>query len=466
MSQIDTDTICAIATPPGRSGVGVVRVSGPACRAIAKKLLAVVPKHKQVHFGNFMDASGDSLDTGLALFFKAPHSYTGEDVLELQGHGGGFLLNGLLKRLIELGARPARPGEFSERSFLNHKMDLLQAEAVADVIDASSEQAARSAVRTLQGEFSKLIVELAAEITQCRVNVEASIDFSEEDIDYIAEAKVSESLTSLLSQIKTIYSQAQQGALLKEGMNVVIAGKPNAGKSTLLNTLSGREGAIVTDIPGTTRDTLTEEISIDGLPLHIVDTAGLRPSVDLVEQEGVKRALNAIDQADQILLLVDSVDFRGEQTELLDHLKILSVSNELDSDLLNKTTVVISKIDLQKNQLPSIDTVIIEHSKLPLLQLSAQLGSGIDLLLTHLKEVVGFKATEEGSFSARTRHLDALREAEDFLHSALQQLETQGAAELIAEDLRLSQRALGTITGEFTSDDLLGEIFSSFCIGK
>jgi tRNA modification GTPase len=466
MPQIDTDTICAIATPPGRSGVGIIRVSGPGCRAIAGKVLGVIPQHKQVQFGSFMDSNGASLDTGLALFFNAPHSYTGEDVLELQGHGGNFLLNGLLNRLIELGARLARPGEFSERSFLNNKMDLLQAEAVADIIDACSGQAARSALRTLQGEFSKLVEEIVAGITKCRVLIEASIDFSEEDIDFIANAKVRDKLTALVFQINALFSQAQQGALLKEGMSVVIAGKPNAGKSSLLNTLSGREGAIVTDIPGTTRDTLVEEIQIDGLPVHIVDTAGLRKSDDLVEQEGVKRALIAIGQADQILLLVDGVDYKKEQDELADHLRILSVNNELSANVLSKTTVVISKIDLLENHPPTIDTVLIENYSLSLIHLSAQKKLGMNLLIEHLKEVVGFNSTEEGVFSARRRHLDALTETRSFLNSALQQLEGQGAIELVAEDLRLSQRALGNITGEFTSDDLLGEIFSSFCVGK
>ncbi len=466
MPQPDTDTICAIATAAGRSAVGIVRISGPDSLRISEKILGFTPTARHAHFSNFLDLDGQHIDQGIALYFSAPNSFTGEDVLELQGHGGIYVQKALLSRVLQLEARLATPGEFSQRAFLNNKIDLLQAEAIADLIESSSQQAARSAMRTLQGEFSNKIETLLRQLVAARVHVEASIDFSDEDIDFLPDNKVRESLLSILNSLNTTLAQAQQGALLKQGINVVIAGKPNAGKSSLLNTLSGLPSAIVTDIPGTTRDLLTEEINIDGLPVHIVDTAGLRFSDNPVEQEGLRRAQTAIEQADQILLIVDKTEAEEAVEKLLASLVLLTDKSINDLAYLKNTTLVFNKIDLLKNEQATTGSVKFSRLTIPTVSLSAKKGTGVDLLRSHLKDVIGFNASEESTFVARERHLNALVQAKQLLESGLQHIDTQSSLELIAEDLRFAQAQLGAITGEFSSDDLLGEIFANFCVGK
>ena len=443
------DTIAALATPPGRGGVGIVRVSGPRAAAIAEALLGHLPKPRTAEYLPFVDADGTVLDTGLALFFPGPHSYTGEDVLELQGHGGPVVMDLLLERCLALGARAARPGEFTERAWLNDKLDLAQAEAVADLIDSASKQAARLAVRSLQGAFSQRVHELVAALTELRVYVESAIDFPEEEIDFLGDGAVAARLAEVCQHLADTRAQARQGNLLREGIRVVIAGRPNAGKSTLLNALSGRDSAIVTDIPGTTRDLLREQISIDGLPLHVIDTAGLREAADAVEQEGVRRAWAAIESADHILLL-HAADGDEDDDEL--HQRLAAAGPPL--------TRVWTKIDLS-GDIPGLR----EGARGPELWLSARSGAGLDALRQHLKACAGYQGGGEGQFMARRRHLDALQRASDHLARAGEQLHA-AAGELLAEELRQAQQALGEITGEFSADDLLGEIFSSFCIGK
>ena len=465
-SQVETDTICAIATAPGRSGVGIVRISGPLSLSISKKILGFSPTPRHAHFCNFLDATEMNIDQGIALFFSAPNSFTGEDVLELQGHGGTYVLRELLDCALQRGARLANPGEFSERAFLNNKIDLLQAEAIADLIESTSKQAAKSALRTLQGEFSNKILNLVRLLIDARVHIEATIDFSDEDIDFVSDNKVGDSLSAILESITATLTQAKQGALLREGINVVIAGKPNAGKSSLLNALSGMDSAIVTDIPGTTRDLLSEEINIDGLPIHIIDTAGIRISDDVVEQEGLRRAQLAMEQADQLLLIVDKSELEQDVEKLLAPLVLLTGKSIKELEYLQNTTVIYNKIDLLNSEVPSLSTVNYLDYSIPTLSLSAKECVGIDLLRSYIKEAIGFKATEEGVFIARERHLTALNNAKKLVESALALLATQSSLELIAEDLRFAQVQLGAITGEFTSDDLLGEIFSNFCVGK
>lgn len=449
------DTITAIATAPGRGGIGVVRISGPQTINIAKNLLGYLPQPRYAEYASFLDDNNHIIDQGLVLYFPNPHSFTGEDVLELHGHGGPVILDCLLKRVLQLGARLARPGEFSERAFLNDKLDLAQAEAIADLIDAGSEQAARAAMRSLQGEFSKEISILVERLIHLRMYVEAAIDFAEEEIDFLSDNKVSDELKRILQSIRQIQSVAKQGALLREGMTVVIAGRPNAGKSSLLNALSGKDTAIVTDIPGTTRDVLREAIQIDGMPLHIIDTAGLRTTTDQVEQEGVRRALNEIQKADRILLVVDH--FATPQIDL----------QELEKEFFDpmpdkkRLTIIRNKIDLCEEH-----SNLTQEDGIDIIKLSAQTKAGIHLLREHLKSAMGFSTNIEGGFSARRRHLDALQRAEQSLFNGQQQLEQNRAGELLAEDLRQAQKALGEITGEFTTDDLLGRIFSSFCVGK
>lgn len=448
-------TIAAQATPPGRGGVSIIRISGPKVKAIAENLMGKLPKPRYASYARFLDSDQQILDEGIALFFPGPNSFTGEDVLELQGHGGPIIVDCLLKRVIELGARIAKPGEFSERAFLNGKLDLTQAEAIADLIDASSEQAARSAIRSLQGEFSKQINQLQEALTHLRIFVEAAIDFPEEEIDFLAESTVAEDLTNIINQLENILANAKQGSLLREGMTVVIAGRPNAGKSSLLNHLTGKESAIVTDIAGTTRDVLREYIHLDGLPLHIIDTAGLRQSEDIVEQQGIQRAWQEIEKADQLLLVIDSItDVKLTPQQLWQEF-----AKQWPADL--KLTVVYNKIDVSHQQ-PTIE----QKADGAYIKLSAKTGAGMDLLKQHLKASVGFTASGEGNFIARRRHLDALTRAKQALLNGQEQLLTQRAGELLAEDLRQAQQALSEITGEFSSDDLLGRIFSSFCIGK
>jgi tRNA modification GTPase len=447
----DNDTIAAVATPPGRGGVGIIRVSGSQAKTIAEKILGDCPPPREARYLTFKEADGSVLDQGVALFFQGPHSFTGEDVLELQGHGGPVVLDMLLSRVLQLGARLAQPGEFSQRAFLNDKLDLTQAEAIADLIDSSSIQAARSAMRSLQGEFSQRIHALVDATIKLRMYVEAAIDFPEEEIDFLADNAVNEQLQDILTELKNILAQAQQGCLLREGMNVVIAGQPNAGKSSLLNKLAQRELAIVTDIAGTTRDTLRHEISIDGLPVHIIDTAGLRDSSDTVEQIGIQRAWSEIEQADRILLLIDdAAGITSEDQAIIDNLPHNIV-----------VSVVRNKIDLGNRQ-PQLNDGPLGKE----ISLSAKTGAGVELLTQHLKECVGYQGTTEGNFMARRRHVDALQRALGFVQHGQQELQQHKAGELLAEDLRLAQEALSEITGEFCADDLLGRIFSSFCIGK
>ena len=455
MSQ-DRETIAAVATAPGRGGIGVVRVSGPRAKAVAITLSGREPLPRHAHYGPFHADDGEVIDEGLMLFFPGPHSFTGEDVLELQGHGGPVVMDMLLQRCVELGIRPARPGEFSERAFLNDKLDLAQAEAIADLIEASSAQAARNAVRSLQGDFSRRVHNLTESLVQLRIYVEAAIDFPEEEIDFLADGRVLALLEQVRAELSTVVREAGQGALLRDGMNVVIAGRPNAGKSSLLNALAGREAAIVTDIAGTTRDLLKEHIQIDGMPLHIIDTAGLRSTQDQVERIGVERAIKAIQDADRVLLVIDAnatsaVDDESHWPDLL-----LTMPDPA------KTTVIRNKADLTGDAV----TLSVDPDGHTTLSLSARSGEGLEMLREHLKQCMGYDQTAESAFSARRRHLDALRKAADHLDHGHAQLTLAGAGELLAEDLRQAQQALGEITGAFSSDDLLGRIFSSFCIGK
>ncbi len=445
------ETIVAAATPPGRGGVAIIRISGPLVHSISHELLKKIPKERHATYSSFFDADGNAIDQGIALYFPGPNSFTGEDVLELQGHGGSAIVNCLIHRVLELGARLAKPGEFSERAFLNNKIDLAQAEAIADLIDASSEQAARNALRSLQGEFSKKIHVLVQALIYLRMYVEAAIDFVEEEIDFLGDEQVNKKLNQIIVDLENVQASAVQGSLLREGITTVIAGEPNVGKSSLLNQLSGKEIAIVTDIPGTTRDLLREYILIDGMPMHVIDTAGLRESEDTVEKEGIRRAQEEISKADLVLFVVDAgkndavflSDFLKKMPE---HAKLITLRN---------------KIDLT-NEKP---TVTQENNNI-IISLSAKSGLGVDLLKEEIKKSVGLSVHQEGTFSARSRHVDALKRAHYFLLNGKQQLVEHRAGELLAEDLRLAQQALNEITGEFTSDDLLGRIFGSFCVGK
>ncbi|MGI3128987.1 tRNA uridine-5-carboxymethylaminomethyl(34) synthesis GTPase MnmE [Halopseudomonas pachastrellae] len=449
------DTIAALATAPGQGGVGIIRVSGPAARSIAEQIARREPRPRYAHYGPFFSGE-QTLDEGITLFFPGPHSFTGEDVLELQGHGGPVVMDLLLKACLAAGARQARPGEFSERAFLNDKLDLAQAEAIADLIEASSEQAARNALNSLQGVFSQRVRALTESLIALRIYVEAAIDFPEEEIDFLADGHVLSQLQAVQGELTQVQRQAGQGALLRDGMNVVIAGRPNAGKSSLLNALAGRESAIVTDIAGTTRDILREHIHIDGMPLHIIDTAGLRDTDDQVEQIGVQRAMAAIGEADRILLMVDASQPEAKNPELL-----WPEFLEQRPDPA-KVTLIYNKVDV--TGAPVAQDTAADGSVV--LHLSARQGEGIDLLREHLKACMGFEQTGESLFSARRRHLEALEEAARYLQHGFDQLTLMGAGELLAEDLRMAQQALGKITGEFSADDLLGRIFSSFCIGK
>lgn len=447
------DTIAAVATAPGRGGVGIVRVSGKKARQIAQAVLGKQPKPRYAHYGAFYAEDGSVLDQGIALFFPNPNSFTGEDVLELQGHGGPVVLQWLLARVVELGARLAEPGEFSKQAFMNDKLDLAQAEAIADLIEASSDQAAKSALRSLQGDFSREVNTLVEELIQLRIFVEAAIDFPEEEIDFLSDGKVAGQLQHILDRLHIVFESAKQGALLREGMSVVILGRPNAGKSSLLNALSGRESAIVTDIAGTTRDIVKEEINIDGMPLHILDTAGVREATDQVEQIGIERAWQALDSADRVLVMLQA----GEAI----HKEDQAILDRLPKDI--PVTLVRNKIDLIDHE-PMVE--IEAATDRTVIWLSAKHKRGLELLQEHLKTEMGYAQTEEGVFMARKRHLDALQTALDWTLNGQQQLEQFAAGELLAEDLRLAQEALSEITGRFTSNDLLGRIFTSFCIGK
>jgi tRNA modification GTPase len=442
------DTIAAIATPPGNGGVGIIRISGNLVAEIAKHLTTKTLTPRLVQYSSFTDQDGSVIDSGIVLYFPGPASYTGEDVLELQGHGGSVVMDMLLRRVLALGARLANPGEFTERAFLNGKLDLAQAEAVADLIESSTEQSVRSAQKSMQGVFSVQVNELVEELTELRTYIEAAIDFVDEEIDFLTDGVVESRMLNILQHIEQILRTAQQGRLLRDGMTVVLAGKPNAGKSSLLNALAGHEAAIVTDIAGTTRDVLKERIQLDGMPLHIIDTAGLRESDNAIEQEGIRRAHLEIQNADKILLLVDSRD-----PDIEPILKTLPPGSNI--------TLVYNKIDLL-NLEPEIKQTELGTQ----IQLSIKTGKGMDLLRQHLKQSVGYNDATDNVFIARRRHIEALNKGRQSVESALEQLRNNRAGELAAEDLRQAQMSLAEITGEFTSDDLLGKIFSSFCIGK
>ena len=446
------DTIVAAATPPGRGGVGVVRVSGPKTPEIAATLVGELPVPRHATLSRFRDKAGDPIDVGLALFFQGPHSYTGEHVLELQGHGGPVIVEALVERCIELGARRARPGEFTERAFHNDKIDLAQAEAVADLIDAGSREAARAAMRSLQGEFSSMVQGLTDALIDLRTYVEAAIDFPEEEVDFLGDRELHDRLATVRGHFDGVAAAAGQGRLLRDGITVVLAGQPNSGKSSLLNRLAGYDAAIVTDIPGTTRDILRERIDIDGLPLHVLDTAGLRDSADRVEAEGIRRARAEMARADRVLFLIDSEADPDAKA-------FASQESQLPADV--PVTLVFNKIDLG-GSLPVTDTL----SGPPRLHVSALTGKGLDALKAHLKQSVSFQTAGNGSISARRRHLEALARARACVENAARELEQRRAGELVAEELRQGQKALEEITGVFTADDLLGRIFGSFCIGK
>ncbi len=445
-----SDTIAAVATPPGRGGVGIIRISGPASGVIGQSIGGRLPVPRHALLTAFLDGAGEAIDEGIMLYFPAPHSFTGEDVVELQGHGGPVVMDLLLQRCLSLGARLAEPGEFSRRAFLNDKLDLVQAEAIADLIDAESVAAARLARRTLQGVFSHRVHELVEALIQLRLYVESAIDFPEEEIDFLSDGKVSTNLDAVTAQLESLIENAHTGRLLRDGMTLVIAGRPNAGKSSLLNALAGYESAIVTEIPGTTRDVLRERITLDGLPLHIIDTAGLRESDDPVELEGIRRARAEIEQADRILWVFDD---QADPAHLA-----------LDRGALPAgvpITLVRNKIDLSGRS-PQLR----ETEDGTEVALAAKEATGLELLIEHLKSCVGYTSATEGEFIARRRHLDALQRAHSHLRQGAEMLSQRKAGELLAEDLRQAQQALSEITGEFTADDLLGRIFSTFCIGK
>ena len=449
---VTADTICAVATPPGAGGLGIVRVSGPAVPVIAEAIAGQLPLPRLATLSAFLDADGEVIDAGIALYFPAPHSFTGEHVLELQGHGGRYILNRVMQRVLELGARVARPGEFSERAFLNDKIDLVQAEAIADLIESGSDAAARAALRSLQGDFSRRIQDVQEKLTGLRVFVESAIDFPDEEIDFLAESDVNERVEAVAQQLADLLAAARQGRLLRDGIVLAIIGRPNAGKSSLLNALSGQETAIVTEFPGTTRDVLREHIEIDGIPVHVADTAGIRDTVDVIEAEGVRRAREVLDQADIVLLVEDARD-------------VIAGTPGLGSELKTRAPVILAgnKIDL----LSESEQKTMQREVTPRrVWISAKTGQGLpDLKRTICREVGGAESTE-GSFSARQRHVEAVKTARNHLLSGKSAMESTGAGELLAEELRLAQSALGQITGEMLPDDLLGEIFSTFCIGK
>jgi tRNA modification GTPase len=447
------DTIVATASPPGRGGIAIVRVSGPATERVASGILGRVPPARLAQRARFVRANGEVLDEGLALYFPAPHSYTGESVLELHGHGGPWISEALIARALELGARRAQPGEFTQRAYLNDKLDLTQAEAVADLIEAGSEAAARAALRSLQGEFSARVRALDEALAQVRAHVEATIDFPTDEIDHLADRSLARNLAAVREQCAALQATARQGRLLTEGLTVVIAGAPNAGKSTLLNRLAGHEAAIVSTVPGTTRDLLREHLQIEGVPLLLLDTAGLRDSVDEIENEGVRRARAAIAQADRVLFLVDAaadpsaLSFEAERARLPAHVPV---------------TLIYNKTDLLPAGAARAPVIAGAAS----LALSALKGEGLDALRAHLLESAGYQQENSGTLSARRRHLEALEATARHLQAAEIQCRQAGAAELVAEELRQAQRALGEITGTGTTEELLGRIFATFCIGK
>lgn len=437
------DTIAAIATASGKGAIGIVKISGAHAHAIASLITRRQLQPRQARYTSFYNSDGMTIDQGVAIYFKGPDSYTGEDVLELQSHGNHVLLDQLLETAMSAGARPARPGEFTERAFLNDKLDLAQAEAVSDVIQASTTEAASAAVRSLQGEFSTQIAVILEQLLNCRVYIESALDFAEEEIDFLKDQELADRFLKLNESVSALLLRSHEGALLRDGLSIVIAGLPNVGKSSLLNRLTGQETAIVTDIAGTTRDVLKEEINIDGMPIHIIDTAGLRHSEDPIEQEGVRRAHDQINQADRILFVVEA-GCTPDQTLMAQLPESVPVS------------LIVNKTDLNSVLEADKNTVYV----------SAKTGAGFDELQAHLKQCAGFEKTTEGALMARRRHIDALVTAKQHIKTAHSNLVEEGAGELAAEELRLAQDQINLITGEFTSDDLLGEIFSRFCIGK
>ncbi|MBV8911158.1 MAG: tRNA uridine-5-carboxymethylaminomethyl(34) synthesis GTPase MnmE [Gammaproteobacteria bacterium] len=447
-----TDTIVAAATPPGRGGIGVVRISGPKAPELAAILVGEVPLPRQATLARFLGGDGEPIDSGLILFFPAPRSYTGEHVLELHGHGGPLVMEALVARVLELGARRAAPGEFTQRAFLNDKVDLAQAEAVADLIDAGSREAARAAMRSLRGEFSAMVRGLTEAVIELRTYVEAAIDFPEEEIDFLEDAELSRRFAALREHFAAVLESARVGALLHEGMTVVIAGRPNAGKSSLLNRLAGYDAAIVTEIPGTTRDVLRERIHIDGMPLRVLDTAGLREGGDRVEVEGMRRAHLEMQRAERVLFVIDA-DVDPQAEAFSEHRGGLPVDVPV--------TLVFNKCDIAREP-PALGV----GSGPPRLALSALTGEGMPELRAHLKDCIGYQTVEGGAIIARRRHLEALTRAQRHAAEASRQLLERRAGELVAEELRGAQEALGEVTGEFTSEDLLGRIFAGFCIGK
>lgn len=448
MKPNNQDTIAAIATASGSGGIGVVRVSGALCPLIAEGVLGVCPTPRHASYLDFKDADGSLIDRGIAIYFPNPNSYTGEDVLELQAHGGPALMQLLLARCIALGARQAKPGEFTERAFLNDKLDLAQAEAVADVISAATAEAARSAVRSLSGQFSNRIHSLLTRLIELRMYLEACLDFPEEDIDFITQGRVAEKLSAIHHELQQVFINAKQGNLLREGLTVVLVGQPNVGKSSLMNRLAGEEVAIVTSIAGTTRDTIRSAIQINGVPLHVIDTAGLRETDDEVEKFGIARTWRALENANIALLLVDAAH------------GITETEKSILARLPQETTKIWihNKIDVSRETAKISEIGDETH-----IYLSAKQGDGLSLLKEHLLKVAGWQPSGEGVFMARARHVQALESVDAKLSQAAQLM---AQPELVAEELRLAQNALSSITGEFTPDDLLGEIFSKFCIGK
>jgi len=429
-----------------------VRISGPKTPELAAVLLGELPAARRATFARFLDGRQDPIDAGLALFFPAPHSYTGEHVLELHGHGGPLVMEALVGRALELGARRAQPGEFTQRAFLNDKLDLAQAEAIADMIDAGSRAAVRAAMRSLQGEFSAMVRGLTEAVIELRTYVEAAIDFPEEEIDFLADRELAERFEAVRDHFEGVMASARQGRLLREGMVVVIAGRPNAGKSSLLNRLAGYDAAIVTPVPGTTRDVVRERIHLDGMPLHVLDTAGLRHGGDVVEEEGIRRAQAEMQRADRVLFVIDAV-------EDPDGIAVREERARLPADV--PRTLVFNKCDLAVG-LPLADEV----GGPPRFMISALTGAGLPELRAHLKACMGYQSIDGGAISARKRHLEALSLAREHTEEASRLLTERRAGELVAEELRVAQQALNEITGEFTSEDLLGRIFAGFCIGK
>lgn len=441
-----TDTIVAPATPPGIGGVGIVRISGPLAEDVALGMLGSLPEPRQATYARFHDAAGREVDTGIALYFPAPGSFTGESVLELQGHGGPVVISMLVEAAVGFGARLAEPGEFTRRAFLNDKLDLAQAEAVADLIGSSTQQAARAALRSLSGAFSEQVEALAEKLVRLRMYVEAAIDFPEEEIDFLADDKLADGLEDCAAAFRALLRSTGSGRVLRDGYRVVIVGKPNAGKSSLLNHLSGEDAAIVTEVAGTTRDILREQINIDGLAVELVDTAGLRDDPDRIEEEGIRRARKAMTEADAVLWIQDATAAAGELDE--------AVPDDIP------LTIVRNKIDLCDEAAGA------EPGEPCVVKLSAKTGAGVDALRERLRQIAGYKNLGEGAFTARQRHVDALQRAERHFAAGREALDEARAGELLAEELRLAHDALGEITGAVTSDDLLGMIFAKFCIGK